>query len=93
VKSLDEHLGFCRADTDNQLEEVIGQAKRALEALADERKAADERIGQLRTLELLDNGARGMFCPCCDARLSLCLKHGPYVRTEENQCPACRRGE
>jgi hypothetical protein len=90
---LDEHLRLCRVDVDNQLAEVTEQARRVLEAIHGERQAADERMAELRTLELLDSGARGMFCPCCDKRLSLCLKHGLYPRTDENQCPACRRGE
>lgn len=38
-------------------------------------------------------GAVGMTCPCCRKMLSLCGRHGPYVRTDENQCGACRRGE
>jgi hypothetical protein len=25
--------------------------------------------------------------------LTMCLKHGPYLRTDENQCGACWRGE
>lgn len=90
---LDEHLRLCRVDTGTQLAEVTEQARRVLEALACEREAADERIRQLRTLELLDSGALGMLCPCCSKVLSLCLKHGLYVRTDENQCPACMRGE
>jgi hypothetical protein len=44
-------------------------------------------------LVLLDNGARGVKCPCCSKQLSLCGKHGLYVRADENQCPACMRGE
>lgn len=38
-------------------------------------------------------GARGYACPCCGKMLSICGKHGPYRRSDENQCPACRRGE
>ncbi len=32
-------------------------------------------------------------CPCCKTRLSLCGKHGLYVTTDENVCPACWRGK
>lgn len=38
-------------------------------------------------------GARGYPCPTCSEQLSVCGKHGPYRRTDENQCPACLRGE
>jgi hypothetical protein len=38
-------------------------------------------------------GARGYPCPRCQVMLSVCDQHGPYVRTDENQCGACRRGE
>lgn len=44
-------------------------------------------------LVLLASGARGLKCPCCSKTLSLCERHGLYVRTDENQCPSCRRGE
>jgi len=38
-------------------------------------------------------GARGYPCPHCHEPLSLCGQHGPYRRTDENQCPGCLRGD
>jgi hypothetical protein len=35
----------------------------------------------------------GGVCPCCGTPFSFCAAHGPYVRTDENVCGACRRGE
>lgn len=51
--------------------------------------------GRLAELEraLGDHGARGFACPHCEKAMTFCEKHGPYRRTDENQCPACRRGE
>lgn len=50
-------------------------------------------FGDVAGLVLLAEGARGLECPCCWRALSLCERHGLYMRTDENQCPACRRGE
>jgi hypothetical protein len=46
----DEHLRLCRQDVDNQLGEVVEQAKRAQRALATEREAAAELIADRRQL-------------------------------------------
>lgn len=55
-------------------------------------KALYEQVHELR-VALGDNGARGFACPHCEKAMTFCEKHGPYRRTDENQCPACRRGE
>ena len=57
-------------------------------------EAADVLIENLLHQEMPGGmGARGYACPCCGKQLSICKKHGPYRRTDENQCPACWRGE
>lgn len=60
------------------------------------REAAETLILNLLHQEVpaaMQGGARGYPCPCCHEPLSICGQHGPYRRTDENQCPACRRGE
>lgn len=73
-------------DGDPPVEKVLALA----EGFADQAQAALKRVAEL---EALLNGARGFTCPGCAIPLTLCLKHGLYVRTDENQCGACRRGE
>jgi hypothetical protein len=73
-------------------EEVTLKALRIIDAQA---KRIAALAGQIRQTEIAlgDHGARGFACPHCSEALSICLRHGPYARTDENQCPACRRGE
>lgn len=63
----------------------------ALERERDELKAHVRRLEA--QLAHKHQGARGYPCPRCQVMLSVCDQHGPYVRTDENQCGACRRGE
>lgn len=89
---IDQHAALCRESTDCQLEEVAEQAKRVREALSCERDAAAVKIEDYRRRVLaIEQQIRA--CPCCKKRLSLCEKHGLYVATDENVCPACWRGE
>lgn len=53
----------------------------------------EDEAGALERALLGDQGAHGYPCPHCGWLLSVCERHGPYTRTDENQCGACRRGE
>ena len=55
-------------------------------------EAANAEIERLNAL-IGDNSARGFKCPNCTESLTLCKSHGLYRRTDENQCPVCRRGK
>lgn len=58
-----------------------------------EREAqAQRRIGYLEGL-LREHGIEHRQIHGKKVTFSRCEKHGLYVRTDENQCPACWRGE
>jgi hypothetical protein len=70
--------------------DAIGRLAKEVTALT----AQNHRlVGRIDELKAADTGARGYLCPGCSLPLTMCLEHGLYVRTDENQCGACWRGE
>ena len=78
-----------------ELDRYARQWEKTEERLHAQIAILQDKLLELRQVErnLGDHGARGFPCPHCSKPLTICLKHGPYARTDENQCPACRRGE
>lgn len=98
---IDEHLRLCRVDVDNQLAGVIEQVQRVGKALRNEREAANEadlsdsEINGLRLRALVaEKRERALERVLGQLGWTYCFGHDQlYLRTDENVCPACRRGE
>jgi hypothetical protein len=85
---LDEHLVFCRTDVDTRLGDVTEQVRRVRGALVLERDASGRCIAELEArVAQLERALTQIGWTHCGKHDVL------YVRTDENQCPACWRGE